>query len=138
MKVLIDTKHCPGRSIGPLAHANASVAVWAPIETGSAQGLLPAHAVTTVHYLICRELSVAKARRTIAAMLRVFDITAVDEPVIQLALELPLSDLEDAVTTAAAQFAGCESIVTRDPKGFRGCGIRSIMPETAVPLPRDA
>ncbi len=70
-------------------------------------------------------------------MLKVFGVATVDGPVIELALGLPLSDFEDAVTAAAAQFAQCDYIVTRDPKGFRGCGIRSIVPEAAVPLLRD-
>jgi predicted nucleic acid-binding protein len=115
----------------------ASVAVWAAIETGSTQGLLAAHAVTTVHYLIRRDLGTVRAKRTISTMLKVFGVATVDGPVIEFALGLPLSDFEDAVTAAAAQVAGCDYIVTRDPKGFRACGIRSIVPEAAVPLLRD-
>jgi len=69
-------------------------------------------------------------------MLKVFGVATVDAPVIQLALGLPLSDFEDAVT-AAAQFAGCDCIVTRDPKGFRGCGLRFLLPEAAEPLLRE-
>jgi predicted nucleic acid-binding protein len=115
-------------------HPGASVAVWAASEAGSTRGLLAAHAVTTVHYLICRELGTARAKRTISTMLKVFGVATVDGPVIQLALGLPLSDFEDAVTAAAAQFAGCDYIVTRDTRGFRGCGIKSLLPEAAATL----
>ena len=41
-----------------------------------------------------------------------------------------------AVTAAAARVAGCEYIVTRDPKGFRGSPVRSLTPEAATPLLR--
>jgi predicted nucleic acid-binding protein len=137
-KVLIDTNVVLDVLLDRQPHAGASVAVWAAVETGSAKGLLAAHAVTTIHYLIRRELGLARARRTISTMLSVFGIAAVDGAVIEVALGLPLSDFEDAVTAAAAQFAGCEYIVTRDPKGFRGCGMRVLMPEAAVPVLRHA
>jgi hypothetical protein len=71
------------------------------------------------------DVGAVKARRIVSAMLRVFG---------QEALQLPLSDFEDAVTAAAAQMAGCECIVTRDPKGFRGSPVRSLTPEAVTPL----
>jgi hypothetical protein len=54
--------------------------------------------------------------------------------VVQEALQLPFSDFEDAVTVAAARLAGCECIVTRDPKGFRGSPVRCLPPEAVTPL----
>ena len=137
-KVLIDTNVVLDVLLDRQPHAGASVAVWAAVETGSAHGLLAAHAVANIHHLVRREMSAAGARRTIAAMLKVFGVATVDGPIIQLALGLPLSDFEDAVTAAAAQFAGCDYIVTRDPKGFRGCGIQSLMPAAAAILLRGA
>jgi predicted nucleic acid-binding protein len=136
-RVLIDANVVLDVLLDRQPHARGSVAVWAAIETGSTEGLLAAHAVTTIHYLIRRELGTARARRIISTMLKVFDVATVDAPVIQLALGLPLADFEDAVTAAAAQFAGCDCIVTRDLKGFRGCGLRSMLPEAAAPLLRE-
>ena len=115
-------------------YAEASAAAWAAIETGAGEGLLAAHAVTTIHYLVRKELGASKAKRIMSAMLRVFGVAAVDGAVIQAALELTFSDFEDAVTAAAARFAGCERIVTRDPKGFRGSPVRSLTPEAVIPL----
>ncbi len=103
---------------------------WSAIETGFARGLLAAHAVTAIHYLIRKELGTSKAKRTVAAMLKVFAVAAVDGAVIQLALELPFSDFEDAVTAAAARFVGCDYILTRDLKGFRASLRRSSQPQS--------
>jgi hypothetical protein len=75
-----------------------------------------------------------KARRIVTAILRVFGVAAVDGAVVQEALQLPFSDFEDAVTAAAARLAGCECIVTRDPRGFRGSPVRSLTPEAVTPL----
>lgn len=115
-------------------HAEASAAAWAAVETGMAEGLLAAHAVTTIHYLVRKETSVAKAKGIISAILRVFGIAAVDSTVIQEALQLSCPDFEDAVTAAAARLANCDYIVTRDPKGFRGSPVRPLTPEAAMPL----
>lgn len=115
-------------------HAEASAAAWAAVETGMAEGLLAAHGVTTIHYLIRKETGAAKAKGTLSAILKVFGVAAVDGAVIQEALQLSGSDFEDAVTAAAARRARCDYIVTRDPKGFRGSPVRSLTPEAAAPL----
>lgn len=115
-------------------HAKASAAVWRAIEDGSSQGLLAAHAVTTIHYLIQRTAGEAKATRDVSSILKVFGVATVDGAVIQAAVGLALPDFEDAVSVAAAQLAGCDFIVTRDPKGFRGSPIRTLTPETAAQL----
>lgn len=133
-RVLVDVNVVLDVLLDRQPHVEGSAAVWAAIETGSSEGLLAAHAVTTIHYLIRKELGAAKAKRTISAMLRVFSVAAVDGRVIQDALELPLPDFEDSVTAAAALLAGCDYIVTRDPKGFRESPIRCLTPEAAVPL----
>ena len=115
-------------------HADGSAAVWAAVESNLSEGLLAAHAVTTIHYLIRKELGAARAKRTVSAILRVFRVAAVDAHVIEDALQLSMPDFEDSVTAAAARLAGCDYIVTRAPKGFRGSPIRSLAPEAAVPL----
>lgn len=115
-------------------HAEASSAVWAAVETGLAAGLISGHAATTIHYLVRKELGAAKARQIMSAILRIFRVAPVDGSVIQEALHSSLSDFEDAVTASAARLAGCEYIVTRDPKGFRGSPIRPLTPEAAIPL----
>ena len=115
-------------------HVEASTAAWAAVETGIAEGLLAAHAVTTIHYLVRKEMDATKAMRIVAAMLKVFGVAAVQGAVLQEALQLPCPDFEDAVTAAAARLAGCSYIVTRDPKRFRGSPVRSLTPEAIIPL----
>lgn len=123
-RILVDVNVILDVLLDRQPHVEGSAAVWAAIETGSSEGLLAAHAVTTIHYLIRKELDAARTRRIISAMLRVFRVATVDGAVIQNALELPLPDFQDAVTAAAALLAGCDYIVTRDPKGFRESPVR--------------
>jgi len=132
--VLVDTNVVFDVLLDRQRHVTGSVAVWGAIETGRAKGFLAAHAITTIHYLVRKELGAAKARRTVSEILRVFEVAAVDGPVLQEALQLSLPDFEDSVTAAAAQLAGCDYIVARDPKGFRGSPVRTLTPEAFLPI----
>jgi hypothetical protein len=96
--------------------------------------MLAAHAVTTIHYLVRKERGNARAKRIVSAILRVFKVASVDGAVVQEALQAPFSDFEAAVTAAAAHLAGCDFIVTRDPKGFHGSPVRAVAPEALMPL----
>jgi predicted nucleic acid-binding protein len=133
-RLLFDTNVVLDVLLDRKPHVEASAAAWATVETGVAEGLLAAHAVTTIHYLLRKEMGAAKARRIISTILKVFRVAAVDGAVIEEALQLSFPDFEDAVTAAAARLADCDYIVTRDPKGFRASPVRSLTPEAVTPL----
>jgi predicted nucleic acid-binding protein len=132
--VLIDTNIVLDVLLDRHPYAAASSAVWALIENRQAQGYLSSHAITTIHYLLRKEMGNAKAKRTIAQILQVFRVAPVDGTVIDEALSLTFADFEDAVAAAAARQAGCEAIVTRDPKGFKDSPVRAFAPEAILPL----
>lgn len=133
-RILFDTNVVLDVLLDRQPYVEGSAAAWAAVETGTTEGMLAAHAVTTIHYLVRKEWGNVKARRIISNILRVFEVAPVDGAVVQEALELPFSDFEDAVTAAAARLAACECIVTRDPKGFRGSTVLSLTPEAVIPL----
>ena len=133
-RVLFDTNVILDVLLERRLHAETSASAWAAVETRKIEGMLAAHAVTTIHYLVRKEQGNLKAKRILSSILRVFQIAAVDAIVIQEALQLPFADFEDAVTAAAARVAGCDFIVTRDPKGFRESPIRALAPEAIMPF----
>jgi predicted nucleic acid-binding protein len=135
-RILFDTNIVLDVLLDRQPHVEASASVWAAVEAGGAAGMLAAHAVTTVHYLVRRETSEVRTRRILSAVLRIFGVAPVNSTVLQEALELSFPDFEDAVTAAAARSAGCEFIVTRDLKGFRGSPVRVLAAEAIVPLLR--
>ena len=114
--------------------ADQSATAWAAIESGIAEGFLSAHAVTTIYYFVQKDRGGNYARRIISALLTVFDIAAVDQPVIQEAMRSTLADFEDSVTSTAARHAGCDYIVTRDLKGFRGSPVPPVAPAAVISL----
>ncbi len=115
-------------------HSEHAAALWALIETGKATGLLSADAVTIVHYLVAHEHDRRRARHAIDRLLSVFTVAAVDDPVIRSALRLGWADFEDAVTAAAAASAGCDALVTRNTRDFKGSPVPVIDAATALAL----
>ncbi len=112
--------------------AEASAAVWRAVEVGRAEGLLSAHAVTTLHYLNARQVGAKQARDTTEALLSVFEVAPVDEAVLRAALALDWRDFEDAVTASAARRAKCQAIVTRNARDFKAPWIRVLTPSEAA------
>jgi predicted nucleic acid-binding protein len=113
-------------------HVVSAERIWSAVEVGRAEGLLSAHAVTTIHYLNTRAGHRGHAHETTAALLSVFDVAAVDEAVLGEALALGWADFEDAVTAAAARRAKCHAIVTRNPRDFARSPVRVLTPEQAA------
>ncbi len=132
MRALLDTNVILDVLLDRKPHAAASEAIWAAIETGAGKGFLAAHAITTIYYLVQKQLGSAQARQILRALLQVFTVAAVDERVLKNALNLDCPDFEDSVALAAAQNAGCDFVITRDPKGFRNAPLRVFTPTAAL------
>ncbi len=56
MRILIDTNIVLDVLLDRSPYVEASAAVWAAVETGNAEGLLAAHAATTIYYLLQKEM----------------------------------------------------------------------------------
>ena len=111
---------------------DAASALWAAIENGDRRGLIPAHGVTTIFYLLEKARGAAFARDGVERLVSVFGVAAVDDRVIRRALIFGWPDFEDAVCAAAAEASGCEAIVTRDPDGYPNPPIPAIDPAAAL------
>ena len=115
-------------------HGKAAAGLWAAAEGRRIVGLVPGHGVTTLFYLVRQGKGAAAARRAVDGVLSVFGVAPVDEAVLRRALSLGWSDFQDAVCAAAAEGAGCDLIVTRDPRDFRGSPVPVVDPVTALSL----
>lgn len=113
-------------------HAADASRLWSEIEQGRAEGVLSAHAVTTIHDLNARATNASMADEATEALLSVFGVAAVDEHVLREASGMAWRDYEDAVTAAAARRANCDALVTRNPRDFAGSRVRVLMPAEAI------
>ena len=109
--------------------APASAAALDAVGRNQVEGYLAAHLVTTLYYLLRRNVGADRARALTANLLTKLHVAPVTEPVAQRALALPFQDLEDAVCHSAAQEVGAAVIVTRNTDDFKRGTIPAVLPE---------
>lgn len=96
-----------------------SAEVLAAAELGRVDGLLAAHSLTTLFYLLSKGESAERARVALTDLMQFLKVAAVDQKVLEQALNLPYTDFEDAVQMMAAVRAGARVLVTRNVQDFR-------------------
>jgi predicted nucleic acid-binding protein len=111
-----------------------SARVLALAETGRIEGLVAAHSLTTLFYLVARGQSADQARVLLAELLRLLSVAAVDGHVIEQALTLPYRDFEDAVQMIAAVRAGAAYLITRNVPDYRAGPLPALEPAELLAL----
>ncbi|MBM3143709.1 MAG: PIN domain-containing protein [Chloroflexi bacterium] len=119
-------------------HYEASARVWAAVESGVADGLLAAHTLTTLFYLLSKHSSRTQATQSLHDLLNVFSVAQVDEGVIRQALALGWVDFEDAAQMAAASSSGADYLITRNPKDFEDGLLPVLQPGDLLALLRSS
>ena len=111
-----------------------SARVLAFAEAGLVEGWVAAHSLTTLFYLLARHQSTHQARVVLTQLLGFLSVAAVDQTVIEQALNLPYPDFEDAVQMMAAVRAGMHYLVTRDAADYRSGPLPVLQPAELATL----
>lgn len=115
-------------------HSTEASDLWTRIERDEVGGLIAAHSMTTLFYLISRYSGSKRAAAAVADVLEVYEVAHVDRAVLESALAMGWSDFEDAVQMAAAVESGAEYLITRNPDDFEGGPIPVLQPGEFLPL----
>lgn len=110
-------------------HYMASASVLDKIVRGQVTAALPAHAITTVHFIVHRYQDRATASKLIGWLLDRFSIATVGHAELTRAHAFAWPDFENAVVAAAAESAGCELIVSRNVRDFGDSPVPALTPE---------
>jgi len=113
-------------------HWRASARVLAVIDKPRVVGVVAAHSVTTIYYLLAKHLSKDKARAAIVDLLNLVETASVDHHVLSQALALGWNDFEDALQAAAALASKATHLITRNPRDFPLLAIPVLSPEEFV------
>lgn len=128
MKITVDLNVLLDVAQNRRPHYQASEEVLNRARLGEYTAVLPAHALTTLHYIIEKHGSTDLANETVDGLLKDFAIPPADKAIFQRARRLPLKDFEDAVVAAVAEATGSEYIVTRNITDFAGTPVPAITP----------
>ena len=123
MRVLLDTNIVLDVLVARAPHAESAVRVLAAVESGLVTGVISATSVTTVFYLATKAVGARRAKGHVRTILSLCEVAPVTDVVLTHALDLRLSDFEDAVIHEAARGSRCDGIVTRDARGFKGAAL---------------
>ena len=96
-----------------------SSSVLAMVEKGVIQGFMAAHLWTKLFYLYRKDKGADRARVQVTEVLQFLSVAAVDQQVVEQALNLPYQDYEDAVQMMAAVRCGADYLVTRNVADFK-------------------
>jgi predicted nucleic acid-binding protein len=83
-----------------------------------ARGFVASHAITTVHYIVEREVDRETAALAVADLLEALEVVALESIDCHRALAMQLTDFEDAVLVAACLRIGGDCLVTRNERDF--------------------
>jgi len=111
-----------------------SARVLASAESGAIEGWAAAHSFTTLFYLLAKYHSTQEARVVLTDLLTFLSVAAVDQTVIEQALNLPYGDFEDAVQMMSAVRAGACYLVTRNVADYQAGPLPAIQPAELVTL----
>lgn len=104
------------------------------VARGAMVGLVAAHTVTTVHYVVARARDRRTATTAVNDLLQLVEVVPLATVDFHRALSLGLRDFEDAVQAAACLRAGAHFLVTRNARDFRGAPVELRSPAEALAL----
>jgi len=110
-------------------HLRASAKIIALAVDKKIRGYIPAHCLTTLHYIIQKHGDIQVADRAIDWVLANLLVRAENERIFLRARALAMPDFEDAVVAAIAESSGCSHIITRNVTDFVKSPIEAITPE---------
>ena len=97
------------------------------------EGVIPAHALTTLHYLISKYANTKQANEETDWLWEKFEIVAGDKSLFKRARNLQIDDFEDAVVASLAEDLHCDHIISRNVPDFENSPIPAITPEEFEP-----
>lgn len=129
MKILFDTNVVLDVLQDRKPHVVVASQLFNLLDRGKIRGALCSTTLTTVHYIMAKEVGSKNAQAIVHRLLTKFEVAAVDFNVLNQALVMDFPDFEDAVLHEAGRAAGVNAIVTRNLKDFRSAYLTVLGPE---------
>ncbi|MBQ6779814.1 MAG: PIN domain-containing protein [Treponema sp.] len=135
MILLIDTNVILDVFLNRTAFLEPSKKILNMCKSGSVQGVLAAHSLSNMWYILRKEYNDEERRALLFSLLDVFDVIALDRAKLVSALERDnFADFEDSLQDECATEIRADYIVTRNKKDFKRSKVRALSPEELVEL----
>jgi len=131
IKALIDSDVILDLFLDRESFADQAERVFDKLAVARFEGYVTTAALLNIYYIARKTLGRIVALDCMRRLLETdgLEVLAVDKRQIQSALNVPMSDFEDAVQAMAAEVAGLDYIVTRNKRDFYYSPIPAVSPE---------
>lgn len=135
MKVLLDTDIVLDLLLARASFVDEAEALFDAHDQGEIQAFISAITPANVFYIAGKVLGRPGVLQAIYELLASVDVCAVNQQVLQAALNLPFSDFgEDATQTASAINAKLDAIVTRNQSDYKNSPLPVYSPSDLLTL----
>lgn len=110
-------------------HYEASAAVLSLSAESKIEAYVSAPSFGILHYIYLKHSSKSHCLQSLKKLRALIRVAAVDERVIDLALDADFADLEDAIQYYCAIRSGLQAIITRNQKDFKKAKLPVLHPE---------
>lgn len=110
------------------AHYTDSARCVSLIAEAVHEGVISAHAVATLFYLIKKHADAITARESIEWILASYSIAPCNADLLRAAHGRTARDFEDAVVIESAARSGCDCILTRNTRDFTASPVKALAP----------
>lgn len=128
MTILLDTDVFIDVALNRAPHAQASAALLDALQRRSEKAFIAWHSAANFFYLVSSRHGKDDAVRFIRDLTAFVGVAPVETRDMLHALNLDMTDFEDAMQVAAAAACGAECIVTRNLRHYRKSPIRALSP----------
>lgn len=108
---------------------DSSNMVWSLCEKGKVKGLISVISFNNIYYVTRRFTNRLDAKKKISIVRDVFTMVALDEQVINQAIDSDFADFEDAIQYFSAVRSDVDCIVTRNKKDFKLSDVPVLSPD---------
>ena len=132
--LLIDSDVLLDIAFARAPHVEPATQLLERVQLGTETAFVAWHTVSNVFYQVSKQLDRREARRFIEVLLKICVVAETGNSDMQFAMELEMSDFEDAMQVAAARACGARFIVSRNKRDFKKSPIRAYPPAEALAL----
>lgn len=108
---------------------SAAATLFSMAETDKLTLCVSSLTFSNLFYILRKQLSADAAHQVLCTFRQLVTIVAVDDDIVEKALETGFTDFEDAIQYFAALSAGCTVLITRNVRHYRKAAIRVVTAE---------
>jgi predicted nucleic acid-binding protein len=128
MKILFDTNIILDVLLDRKPFSEHASFLMSKVEYSEVTGFLCSTTITTIHYLLSKNLDKDKTITSIKNLMSLFEIASVNRVVLENALDSKFTDFEDSILHESARHAGADYIITRNIKDFTHSQVSTYTP----------